>query len=95
LIASLITREAGSSQVFGSGFVTYSNTAKNSVLGVPEATLIKHGAVSEPVVLAMLSGALEKSGADDWHCRLWHCRSRGRVRRQTGRNGLDGMGYQR
>jgi nicotinamide-nucleotide amidase len=63
LIASLITREAGSSQVFGSGFVTYSNTAKNSVLGVPEATLIKHGAVSEPVVLAMLSGALEKSGA--------------------------------
>ena len=64
LIASLITREAGSSQVFGSGFVTYSNTAKRSVLGVPEASLAQHGAVSEPVVLAMLTGALEKSGSD-------------------------------
>ena len=64
LIASLITREAGSSQVFGSGFVTYSNTAKHSVLGVPEASLAQYGAVSEPVVLAMLAGALEKSGAD-------------------------------
>jgi nicotinamide-nucleotide amidase len=64
LIASLITREAGSSQVFGSGFVTYSNVAKHSVLGVPEASLVQHGAVSEPVVLAMLTGALEKSGAD-------------------------------
>lgn len=64
LIASLITREAGSSQVFGSGFVTYSNTAKNSVLGVPTATLVNHGAVSEAVALAMLSGALEKSGSD-------------------------------
>jgi len=64
LIASLITREAGSSQVFGSGFVTYSNTAKHSVLGVPEASLAQHGAVSEPVVLAMLAGALDESGAD-------------------------------
>ena len=64
LIASLITREAGSSQVFGSGFVTYSNTAKHSVLGVPEASLDQHGAVSEPVVLAMLAGALERSGSD-------------------------------
>ena len=64
LIASLITREAGSSQVFGSGFVTYSNVAKHSVLGGPEASLAQHGAVSEPVVLAMLTGALDKSGAD-------------------------------
>ena len=64
LIASLITREAGSSQVFGSGFVTYSNVAKLSMLGVPEASLAQHGAVSEPVVLAMLTGALEKSGSD-------------------------------
>ena len=64
LIASLITREAGSSQVFGSGFVTYSNTAKHSMLGVPEASLAQHGAVSEPVVRAMLAGALERSGSD-------------------------------
>ena len=64
LIASLITREAGSSQVFGSGFVTYSNTAKHSVLGVSEASLAQHGAVSEPVVRAMLAGALDRSGSD-------------------------------
>ena len=64
LIASLITREAGSSQVFGSGFVTYSNAAKHSLLSVPEATLAQYGAVSEPVVLAMLTGALENSGSD-------------------------------
>ena len=38
--------------------------AKHSVLGVPEASLAQYGAVSEPVVLAMLAGALEKSGAD-------------------------------
>ncbi len=64
LIASLITREAGSSQVFGSGFVTYSNAAKRSVLNVPDATLVEHGAVSEPVVLAMLTSALKNSGSD-------------------------------
>ena len=64
LIASLIAREAGSSQVFGSGFVTYSNAAKHSLLSVPEETLAQYGAVSEPVVLAMLTGALENSGSD-------------------------------
>jgi nicotinamide-nucleotide amidase len=64
LIASLITREAGSSQVFGSGFITYANTSKNRILDVPKATLVKHGAVSEPVVLAMLEGALAKSQSD-------------------------------
>ena len=64
LIASLIAREAGSSQVFGSGFVTYSNAAKHSLLSVPEVTLAQYGAVSEPVVLAMLTGALENSGSD-------------------------------
>ena len=64
LIASLITREAGSSQIFGSGFVTYSNAAKRSVLGVSATLLGQYGAVSEPVVLAMLTGALEKSGSD-------------------------------
>jgi nicotinamide-nucleotide amidase len=64
LSASLITREPGSSKVFGSGFITYANTSKNKILDVPKATLVKHGAVSEPVVLAMLLGAL-KYGASD------------------------------
>ena len=64
LIASLITREAGSSQVFGSGFVTYANSSKQHVLAVPESELSDNGAVSEPVVRSMLKGALEKANAD-------------------------------
>jgi len=64
LIASMMTREPGSSAVFGAGFVTYANTAKRDQLGVPEAVLAEHGAVSEPVVKAMLLGALSRSGAD-------------------------------
>ena len=64
LIASLITKEAGSSQVFGAGFVTYANTAKQQVLNVSEDTLNSHGAVSEGVVRAMLLGALTKANAD-------------------------------
>ncbi len=64
LIASLITKEAGSSQVFGAGFVTYANTAKQQVLHVSEDTLNSNGAVSEGVVRAMLLGALTKAVAD-------------------------------
>lgn len=64
LIASLITKEAGSSQVFGSGFVTYANASKQHVLDVPESELNDHGAVSESVVRSMLKGALKKANAD-------------------------------
>ena len=64
LIASLITKEAGSSQVFGAGFVTYANTAKQQVLHVSEDTINSHVAVSEGVVRAMLLGALTKANAD-------------------------------
>ena len=64
LIASLITKEAGSSQGFGAGFVTYANTAKQQVLHVSEDTINSHGAVSEGVVRAMLLGALTKANAD-------------------------------
>jgi nicotinamide-nucleotide amidase len=44
--------------------VTYANAAKTRLLGVSEATLAKHGAVSEEVVKAMVSGACRESGAD-------------------------------
>ncbi|MAV68950.1 MAG: damage-inducible protein CinA [Cellvibrionales bacterium TMED122] len=64
LIAAMMTAEPGSSAVFEAGFVTYANSIKHSVLGVDEQTLESQGAVSEPVVLQMLSGALERSGAD-------------------------------
>lgn len=64
LVASQMTALAGASSVFDAGFVTYSNAIKHSVLGVSEASLETHGAVSETVVRAMLDGALDRSGAD-------------------------------
>jgi len=64
LMASQLTGIAGSSAVFEAGFVTYSNAIKTSMLGVDKTTLVEHGAVSEPVVMQMLNGALLKSGAD-------------------------------
>jgi nicotinamide-nucleotide amidase len=63
-IAKAITDVSGSSQCFGYGVVSYSNEAKESVLGVNPATLTKHGAVSEPVVSEMAAGVLSISGAD-------------------------------
>lgn len=62
-IAAAITDIAGSSAWFECGFVTYSNRAKQQLLGVPEALLAQHGAVSEAVVAAMTAGALANSGA--------------------------------
>ena len=50
--------------MFEAGFVTYSNTMKSKMLGVDDQLLINHGAVSEPVVNAMLAGACQQSGAD-------------------------------
>jgi nicotinamide-nucleotide amidase len=64
LIAGLLTEIAGSSDVVERGFVTYSNAAKTELLGVPEAMLAEHGAVSEPVARAMVQGALARSHAD-------------------------------
>ena len=64
LIAGTLTEIAGSSFMVERGFVTYSNEAKMEMLGVPEALLIAHGAVSEPVARAMAEGALQRSRAD-------------------------------
>lgn len=64
LIANRITNIAGASAIFSQGFVTYSNTAKTTLLGVPEATVNTHGAVSAEVVHAMAAGALRISNAD-------------------------------
>ena len=63
LVAGLLTEIAGSSDVVERGFVTYSNEAKMEMLGVPEATLIAHGAVSEATARAMADGALARSRA--------------------------------
>ncbi|GAB3247394.1 CinA family protein [Chitinimonas naiadis] len=63
-IASAITDIAGSSGWFDMGFVTYSNHAKQQLLGVSPATLLQHGAVSEAVVCEMAQGALRAARAD-------------------------------
>ncbi len=63
LIAALLTEIPGSSDVFGRGFVTYSNQAKQDMLGVPAATLRQHGAVSEAVARLMAEGAVRNSTA--------------------------------
>ncbi len=64
LVASCLTEIAGSSDVFERGFVTYSNTAKAEVLGVPAPLIAERGAVSAEVAEAMARGALERSTAD-------------------------------
>ena len=61
LIAAACTALAGSSDWFERGFVTYSNAAKTELLGVGEALLRTHGAVSEEVARAMLAGALQRA----------------------------------
>jgi nicotinamide-nucleotide amidase len=63
-ISKAITDIAGSSEVFHYGIVSYSNGAKESILGVQNQTLEDHGAVSEAVVIEMAEGALNLSGAD-------------------------------
>ncbi len=64
LIAASLTALAGSSAWVERGFVTYSNQAKQELLGVPEDLLARHGAVSQPVAKAMAEGALARSAAD-------------------------------
>jgi len=63
-IAKSITDVPGSSAVFAYGVVSYSNGAKESLLGVESQTLVDNGAVSEAAVKAMAEGALNLSGAD-------------------------------
>ena len=63
MIAAAITDIAGSSAVFDRGFVTYSNAAKQAMLGVRTDTLAQHGAVSEEVAHEMAEGALARSEA--------------------------------
>lgn len=63
MVAAAITDVAGSSEWFDRGFVTYSNQAKIEMLGVREATLAAHGAVSEQTVREMAAGAVARSAA--------------------------------
>ena len=64
MIAAAITDIAGSSAVLDRGFVTYSNEAKQDMVGVSPATLAAHGAVSYQTAIEMAEGALGRSRAD-------------------------------
>jgi nicotinamide-nucleotide amidase len=64
LVAGALTDIAGSSAVVERGFVTYTNEAKQQMLGVPEDILRQHGAVSRETAEAMAKGALSHSPAD-------------------------------
>ena len=64
LVAGALTEIPGSSDVLDLGFVTYSNAAKQAMLGVPASILERHGAVSRETADAMAAGALAMSDAD-------------------------------
>ena len=61
MVAAALTDVPGSSDVVDRGFITYSNAAKQDMLGVSAQTLAAHGAVSEEVAAEMASGALAHS----------------------------------
>ncbi|MGR3371131.1 MAG: CinA family protein [Sagittula sp.] len=63
-VAAALTDVPGSSAIFERGFVTYSNLAKQEMLGVRAATLEAHGAVSEEVAREMAEGARQAARAD-------------------------------
>jgi nicotinamide-nucleotide amidase len=63
LLSSRLTDVPGSSDYVQSGVVCYSNRSKVEWLGVPEALIAEHGAVSEPVARAMAAGVLDRTGS--------------------------------
>ena len=64
MLASLMTDVRGVAHAFDRGFVTYTNEAKNEMLGVPLELIEEKGAVSKEVAVAMAQGALERSRAN-------------------------------
>ncbi len=64
LIAACLTAIPGSSEILEAGFVTYANSAKETMLGIAPSLIRTKGAVSEEVALAMARGALGASSAD-------------------------------
>lgn len=64
LIAGTLVNVAGASDVFGEAYVTYSNEAKQRLVGVRAETLEQFGAVSEETAYEMAAGAARAAGAD-------------------------------
>ena len=64
MLASLLTDVQGVAHAFDRGFVTYTNEAKNEMLGIPMETILPGDAVTREVAVAMAEGALERSRAN-------------------------------
>ncbi len=64
LVAARLINVPGVSEVFKSGYITYSNKAKRRLLGIKKSTLLKHGAVSEEIAREMAKGAALVSKSD-------------------------------
>ena len=64
LVASSIVDVSGSSAVFNEGYITYSNEAKERILGVKQETLLQFGAVSAETAREMAEGVRRISGSD-------------------------------
>ena len=64
LLAGRLLNAAGASEVYKEGYITYSNEAKEKLLGVSRQTLASYGAVSEQTALEMAQGAAKQAGAD-------------------------------
>ena len=89
LLSSRLTDVPGSSDYVDRGVVCYSNRAKVDMLGVPEALIAEHGAVSEPVARAMADGMQLRSGARGGDRRDRHRGAGRRDRRKARRHGRD------
>lgn len=63
-LSALLTSKSGSSNFFNSGYITYSNEAKITMLGVNSTTIKNYGAVSEQTVKEMVSGVIANSASD-------------------------------
>lgn len=63
-LGKIITSVPGASSIYGYGFITYANEAKEKILGVSHETLEKYGAVSVDTALQMAKGARDVSGSD-------------------------------
>jgi nicotinamide-nucleotide amidase len=64
LVVAALTEIADASDVVERGYVAYSNAAKIELLGVPEPTILAHGAVSAETAKAMAAGAARRAGVD-------------------------------
>jgi len=64
MLAAMLTKTPGISAIFKGGIVSYANEVKRDILGVPEKTLRRHGAVSEETAIAMAQGARKCLGVE-------------------------------